>query len=349
MPASSSATSTAAACSPTCYGTVGCCRPTCGRRSAASSSTGSAATRPCSATGSASSRPRCGVPDPRACCRCSTGSWLDGEDSRRASSAPDPVGRPGAGRPARRGGRPPPPAVELHRPRRARPRARRVGPLRGRRRVELGRPTWSCCPARRRPCATWPGCAAQGIDRAIAGQRRRRRSASAAATRCSATASPTTSSPAPATVDRPRLAARRDDRRSAATRSCASTTAPRGRAATRSTTAGCRARPGGGWVPLDDGGRGHGPRPTAAVRGTTLHGLFEHDGFRAGVPRRAGRAAGASASCPPASRFAAARDRPLRPHRRRHRGPPRPRRPDCDLISQARLITRTGRARRGRR
>jgi len=36
---------------------------------------------------------------------------------------------------------------------------------------------------------------------------------------------------------------------------------------------------GAGWVPLDDGDEGT-VRADARVRGTTLHGLFEHDGFR---------------------------------------------------------------------
>ncbi len=35
----------------------------------------------------------------------------------------------------------------------------------------------------------------------------------------------------------------------------------------------------GGWVPLDDGDEGT-VRSDGTVRGTTLHGLFEHDGFR---------------------------------------------------------------------
>jgi adenosylcobyric acid synthase len=37
----------------------------------------------------------------------------------------------------------------------------------------------------------------------------------------------------------------------------------------------------GGWVPLDDGDEGT-TGPDGTVRGTTLHGLFEHDGFRTG-------------------------------------------------------------------
>ncbi|HMQ24352.1 MAG TPA: cobyric acid synthase [Acidimicrobiales bacterium] len=36
---------------------------------------------------------------------------------------------------------------------------------------------------------------------------------------------------------------------------------------------------GAGWVPLDDGAEGT-VRADGSVRGTTLHGLFEHDGFR---------------------------------------------------------------------
>jgi len=38
---------------------------------------------------------------------------------------------------------------------------------------------------------------------------------------------------------------------------------------------------GAGWVPLDDGDEGT-VRADGRVRGTTVHGLFEHDGFRSG-------------------------------------------------------------------
>lgn len=37
----------------------------------------------------------------------------------------------------------------------------------------------------------------------------------------------------------------------------------------------------GGWVPLDEGDEGT-QRADGRVRGTTLHGLFEHDAFRTG-------------------------------------------------------------------
>ena len=171
--ASWSATSTAAGCSPSLFGTVALLerrRPGAGRRLR-----GQQVPR----------RPRAARPRPRACCSgadrpagptaCCPGWTGSGSTSRTPSpsaaarAGPPPTGRR---RVLRRGGRPAAADLQLHRRRRAGRRAGRAGALRDRAgRRSWPTPTWWCCPAPGPRSPTWPGCGTRGWPRRCGGAR----------------------------------------------------------------------------------------------------------------------------------------------------------------------------------
>ena len=223
--------------------------------------------------------------------------WMDVEDSLALEA---PRAR-GAGRRRRRHARRRRPAAaldeQLHRPRRARLRARRARALHalaGRRRARRPRRR---ARARRRPSRTSRGCAPPGsIARCARGRRRARRSsASAAATRCSAARSTTPSSPARARSTG--SACCRCARSFSATRSCAGararapgSAARARRAATRSATGASRATAASRCCVADDG------EPDGCRDGWTLgtawHGALEDDALRRALLRAVAAARG---------------------------------------------------------
>ena len=305
---SSSATSTAAACSPPSSARSRCCSPEDQALVAASSSTSSAATRRCSRPGldllTAAHRPagarRAAVARP--------GLWLDAEDSLASSAA---AAEPGAAAPATDVLRVAVAAaaadVQRHRPRRAGRRARRRRALRAPRPDEIADADLVVLPGTR-ATVDRPGLAARARARRRGASRTRRRrarrcSASAAATRCSAARSTTTSRPRrrdvpglgllPASVrrSRPEKTLARPVGRGARRAGRGLRDPPR-----RSSRSTADAEP------FLDGCR------AGAVWGTTWHGALENDGFRRAFLREVAARPGATGSCRPRT----PRSRPLR-------------------------------------
>ena len=285
----SSATSTAAGCSPRCSARVALLdagRPGAGRRLR-----GQQVPRRRVAARARPRRARARSPGGRcsACCRGARTLWLDSEDALDA--------RTGAARPGRRDplrvavvrlprisnftdvdalGLEPGVDVRLRRPTRAR----------------WPTPTWSCCPAPGRPSSDLAWLRGRGASTGAVVGARRGRAAGARHLRRLPDARPRDRDPdgveGRAGDGSRARAARRDHgqfaRREGAAAAAGHGAGRAGRPATRSTTA--RVTGGGGrGVPR----RG---RRRVSVFGTMWHGSLECDGFRDGVPRRGGGARG---------------------------------------------------------
>ena len=158
---SSSATSTAAGCSPRSTApSRSCRRPTSGW-SPASWSTSSAATSGCCSPGSTSS-PRSPAGPTLGVLPWLAGLELDVEDSLGLDAAARPPGRPHGEDVLRVVGGPAAPAVQLHRPRRAGRRAGRAASATPPAPRSWPTPTSWCCPAPAPPSPTSAGCARPG-------------------------------------------------------------------------------------------------------------------------------------------------------------------------------------------
>ena len=340
---SSWATSTAAASSPRCTAPWRSCRRPTSGWSPASWSTSSAATSGCCSPGSTE---LAGSPAVRrsACCPGWPGLGPGRRGLPRHRAPTLDAGRPAARgrRPADLGG-PAAPAVQRHRPRRARRRARRAGALRDPPRGARPTPTWWCCPAPapRSPTSAWlraTGLADAVLRRAADGR------AGAGHLRRAPDAGPDDHRrrrvagrrPCPGwgccpadvrfgrekTLGRP-VGLRARASRCAATRSTTASSPRRRRRAVpgrRPRRARCSGRPGTArWRTTGSGGRSSrevAPARRPAVRAGPRHRLRRHPRGAAGPPRRPGRRARRHRRAVAADRAGAA-GRPAAPAARR--------------------------------